>query len=256
MTLDREKDHHIQNLALLGQLVGGIAHDFNNLVTAMLFNLETARTSPPESVPSHRAFRNLHELMLGASTTARQLLTFARQRTQNSRPLEANSELQRSLGVLDRLMGDGIDLFFIGNSEPMWMLADPTMLDQTVLNLCLNARDAMPQGGVVTVQVMAFDHTASARRSPEASPGPYVEIRFSDTGTGIAPEHLDRVFEPFFTTKAGGGTGLGLASVSAGARQHGGWVEVESTMGQGTMFSVFLPRLSAMEEPTRLQGHR
>jgi CheY-like chemotaxis protein len=244
MNHDREKDHQIQNLALLGQLAGGIAHDFNNLLTAMFFNLETARAEVRASSEASRAFHNLEALMKRAATTTRQLLTFARQRTLDARPLDVNVEIGRSLDVLDRLMGESIEVYFLPSQENLWMLADASMIDQALLNLCFNARDAMPGGGVVLVEAKPHSHTAdSALRCPEAAPGDYVEIRFTDSGIGIPPENLSRVFEPFFTTKEPGkGTGLGLASVYGGARQHGGWVEVESTVGKGTTFSLFLPR--------------
>jgi len=244
MNHDREKDHQIQNLALLGQLAGGIAHDFNNLLTAMFFNLETARSESETSPEARRAFRNLEELMTRATSTTRQLLTFARQRTLDARPLEVNLEVARSLDILDRLMGDSIELFFVPAQEELWMLADASMIHQAILNLCFNARDAMPHGGVVTVETRVYTHSdGSAWRRPEAVAGDYVEIRFADTGVGIPPEHLNRVFEPFFTTKEPGkGTGLGLASVYGGVSQHGGWVEVESLLGKGATFSLFLPR--------------
>jgi signal transduction histidine kinase len=242
---DGEGDHHIQNLALLGQLAGRIAHDFSNVLTAMEFNLEQAKSD--DLTVGRQAISNLQLLVNRAAITTRQLLTFAQNRSPTSRPLAVNPEVGNTLEVLNRLLGDDIELRFVPAPGNPWMTADSGMVFQAILNLCFNARDAMPDGGVLTVEAQVLHHPGGREaRCPEAAPGDYVCLRFTDTGLGIAPEHLDRVFEPLFTTKAAGkGTGLGLASVCSGARQHGGWVEVDSSLGRGTTFRLFLPQAAA-----------
>jgi PAS domain S-box-containing protein len=252
-----ERLRQSEKMEAVGQLAGGVAHDFNNLLMILSLNLEQARLTATEG----ETLASLDEMattVARASKVTSQLLSFARRQAPQIRVVDLDSELKSPLGLLQRALGQNIDLQSIPAGRPVWIDADVSSLEQIVMNLCLNARDAMPHGGRLTVATEIVDFPpGSTRTALHARPGRFACLRVTDTGQGIQPHVLARVFEPFFTTKeVGRGTGLGLASVYGMVQQHQGWVTVESVVGKGTTFRVYLP-LSAKappEAPTNTQG--
>jgi PAS domain S-box-containing protein len=238
-----------QRLEAIGQLAGGVAHDFNNILTTILMEVELA--SEADWVPAE-VRESLGQIKAAAERAAgltRQLLLFSRRQVLQPRVLDLNEVVAGVAKLLQRIIGEDIRLQLVLHPAPLATRVDAGTLEQVLMNLAVNARDAMPDGGVLTVETGAQTlDVEGARRHPEAEPGSYVWVRVSDTGTGIPPDILPRIFEPFFTTKEPGkGTGLGLAMVYGVVRQHRGWVEVESQLGRGTTFRVLLP--ATMEKP-------
>lgn len=237
-----------QKMEAIGQLAGGVAHDFNNILTAIQMQAHLARTTPCMPPESLSLLNEVDGAIARASNLTRQLLAFSRRQVLQRRVVDLN-EVVASFGqLLQRTVGADVRLTIQLHPQRLATLADPGLLDQVLLNLVVNARDAMPKGGILLIQTMPVPVDGpTAGQLGELSPGRYVGLRVKDTGTGIAREHLPRLFEPFFTTKAPGqGTGLGLATVFGIVRQHGGSVFVESEPGDGTEFQVVLP---ASEEP-------
>lgn len=236
-----------QKMDAIGQLAGGVAHDFNNLLTVIQANASLARIMKLSPEMISRAFTEISEAANRAGTLTRQLLTFSRQQPVNKVTLDINQVVTDMNRMLQRLIGEHIQVNLRLSAEPALVQADSSMMEQVVLNLAVNARDAMPQGGSLTLLTRLLPlKQLPPQAPPEAVPGDYVCLEVRDTGTGIAPEHLSRVFEPFFTTKSvGQGTGIGLATVFGIVQQHGGWVTVDSHLGEGTYFCVFLPRVSS-----------
>jgi len=188
----------------------------------------------------------LGELEQGAQRAAnltRQLLLFSHRQVMQIKRVDLNEVIAGLMKMLHRLLGEHIDTSFSQNAEPVWLEADPGMLEQIVMNLCINARDAMPRGGQLKLSLQRQAFTAeNAPLHAGTQPGPFVCLSVTDTGCGMDEPTLKRIFEPFFTTKPlGKGTGLGLPTVHGIAAQHHGWVEVESAVGRGTTFRVFLP---------------
>ena len=240
-----EQLHHAQKMEAVGQLTGGIAHDFNNLLTVVIGNLEMLETRVADD-RSRSLVRQAEEAAeLGAELIDR-LLTFARRRSLEPQSLDLN-DLVLGLGdILRRALGEAIDLN-IRLSPGLWQVrSDPGQIENALLNLCLNARDALAQGGRVTIETANAELDGEAMAGdPEAKPGSYVRLSVSDDGPGMAPEVRARAFEPFFTTKEPGvGTGLGLSMVYGFARQSGGFARMTSEPGRGTTVSLFLPRLT------------
>jgi signal transduction histidine kinase/DNA-binding response OmpR family regulator len=234
---------HAQKMEAIGQLAGGVAHDFNNILAAALLHLQLLQQRQnlePELVASLRELEK--GTKRGASLT-RQLLLFSRRQVMQTKRLDFNEVIQGLLKMLTRLLGEDIDTIFSPGSEPVWVEADAGMLEQVVMNLCVNARDAMPRGGYLDLRLQHLALGAEeVRHHPEAQPGPFACLTVTDTGCGMDEATLKRIFEPFFTTKeAGKGTGLGLATVHGIVQQHHGWVEVQSVIDRGTTFRVFLP---------------
>ena len=233
-----------QKMQALGQLTGGIAHDFNNLLTVIIGNLELARIKlePQSSLATHIE-RSLWAAQRGGTLTS-QLLAFARKQPLAPAPIDLAANMPELVPLLRRTLGEHIDIRFV-DSAGLWpAMADPAQLESAVLNLALNARDAMPGGGRLTIElankVLDADY---ARAHAEVDAGDYVMIAVSDTGHGMTPAVLARVFEPFFTTKTEGrGTGLGLAMVFGFVKQSGGHVKVYSEPGEGTAVKIYLPR--------------
>lgn len=233
-----------QRLEGLGSLAGGIVHDLNNVLSPILMSVELLRRRlSRDDERSHKLLRRVEQSARRGSALVSQILAFARGVTGERRVLDprrlagelatfARETFPRSILVTARTAG-----------EPWSVRADPTQLHQVMLNLCVNARDAMPVGGELTVGVdSALLDAASPVRPPQAAPGPYVVVFVADTGTGIPPSLRDRIFEPYFTTKeALGGSGLGLATSRSIVEAHGGFIHVESEERRGTTFRVFLP---------------
>ncbi|MCL4368556.1 MAG: PAS domain S-box protein [Actinobacteria bacterium] len=234
-----------QRMEAVGGLAGGIAHDFNNLLTAIIGQTELLRgslCSPEEYATGLGEIRSAADR---AANLTRQLLAFSRRQALQPHILNLNDVAESMSGLLKRLLGEDIDLVFQGDPALRPVEADPGQLEQVIMNLALNARDAMPQGGKLTLE------THNVELGPEYAathagvrPGPHVLLALSDTGTGISNELLPHIFEPFFTTKElGKGTGLGLSTVYGIVKQSGGSIWVYSEPGQGTTFKVYLPRV-------------
>jgi len=233
-----------QKLEAIGHLARGVAHDFNNILTVIQGHqhlIQAERRLPPKAADSVAQIGVAAER---AAELTRQLLTFSRRQPLEARLLDMNEVIGRLTQMLRRVMGEDIRLRVFCSRRACGVMADAGMMEQVLLNLAVNARDAMPHGGCLTVRT---EHRRLRSLPPgapgSAGPGSYVALTVRDTGDGIPPENLERIFEPFFTTKsAGKGTGLGLATVRSIVEQHGGWIEVESRLSGGTAFRVLLPR--------------
>lgn len=234
-----------QKMDAIGQLAGGIAHDFNNILAVIQMQagmLREERNLPPTQFDFAS---EIEKAAQRAANLTRQLLLFSRRQTLQPRDLDLNELISHMTKMLQRILGEDIQMQFNHAPEPLYIRADAGMVDQVLMNLTVNSRDAMPQGGQLRIETSAveFDESTAAQ-FPNARPGAFVCLSVSDTGCGIPPEALPRIFEPFFTTKdVGKGTGLGLATVFGILQQHQGWIDVNSAPGQGTMFRVYLPRL-------------
>jgi signal transduction histidine kinase len=234
-----------QKMEVIGQLAGGVAHDFNNILAVIL--LQASLLKLEDNTPQQQLdiVREIETAAEQAVNLTRQLLLFSRKQVLQLRDLDLNLVVTNLAKMLQRIVGEQVRLQCQCAPQPLLIHADAGMLDQILMNLAINARDAMPQGGRITIEVSArsFDADTAARQVP-ARPGSFVCLRVSDTGCGIPPEVLPRIFEPFFTTKdVGKGTGLGLATVFGIVQQHHGWIQVDSQPGQGATFRVFLPHL-------------
>jgi PAS domain S-box-containing protein len=235
-----------QKMEAIGQLAGGVAHDFNNILTIILGHATLLTLTPldPKSSASATQIKSASERAAGLT---RQLLAFGRKQIVKPRPLDLNRVVGNLSEMLGRLLGEDIKLQFDFSPEPAIVEADSSMIEQILLNLSVNSRDAMPRGGTLSIGIklceVDVEHTW---QFADARTGNFVCLTHADTGMGIPPENLSRIFEPFFTTKElGKGTGLGLATVYGIVKQHKGWIEVESELGKGTSFSIFLPASSA-----------
>ena len=235
-----------QKMGAFGQLAGGVAHDFNNLLTIIKGYVCVLLD---EDCPAEKHAPGLNAIAKATDRAAqltRQLLAFSRRQLFQPRPLDLNEIVGGTGPMLQQLVGESITLKTQCRSGPVTITADPNMLEQVLINLAANARDAMPHGGQLTLSTAMGDiGSAQIRQHPEARPGPHVCLSVADTGCGIPAEHMPRLFEPFFTTKdVGKGTGLGLASVYGIVKQHEGWIEVSSRVGKGTSFKIFFPASS------------
>ena len=254
----RQREHaeaalrQVQKMEAVGQLTGGIAHDFNNILTVVVGNLdEIARRLPQEDELRRRGEAALRGVLRAAELTKR-LLAFGRRQTLAPQRVDLNHLVVSMLEMLTRTLGETIRVETISAGGAWPCRVDPNQLETALLNLALNARDAMPQGGKLVIQTanMHFDESYVARFEG-IDPGDYLMLAVSDTGLGIAKEHLGRIFEPFFTTKeVGKGSGLGLAQVYGFVKQSGGHTAVYSEPGIGTTIRVYLPRDLSPEEPT------
>jgi PAS domain S-box-containing protein len=232
-----------QKMEGIGQLAGGVAHDFNNILSALLMQTDLLATVEPLPEEVRAGLREIRGDVRRAAELTRQLLLFSRRQVMQLRRLNLN-DLVMNLGkMLQRIIGEDIQLQLHLHPGALPTRADAGMLEQVLMNLCVNARDAMPGGGWLLINTTeAVVDEARARAQAEATPGRYVCLSVSDTGKGIPPEILPKIFEPFFTTKeAGKGTGLGLATVFGIVKQHQGWIQVDNRPGQGVTFQIFLP---------------
>jgi PAS domain S-box-containing protein len=235
-----------QKMEAIGQLAGGIAHDFNNILCATLMHLGLLQHNPQLTVGIKESLEEVERETLRAANLTRQLLLFSRRQAARIEPWNLDNLIEDLLKMLRRLLGENIEVVFEGAAGASWVSADAGMMQQVVMNLCINARDAMPDGGRLTLATRMLEIEARSEKShPEARPGRFVCLSVTDTGCGMDEAVLGRMFEPFFTTKEiGKGTGLGLATVYGIVQQHQGWIEVESKPGHGSSFRIHFPSTS------------
>jgi len=239
-----------------GRLAGGIAHDFNNLLTAILGTSEILLQELPPYAPERSDVEEIKRAATRAANLTRQLLAFSRRQVLQPRVLDLATVVHGVETMLRRLIGEHILLVTRAATDLWRVRADPGQLEQVILNLCVNARDAMPTGGTILIEA-ENERFAGTTIAPESimPPGDYVQLTVSDTGTGMDPETQRHLFEPFFTTKEPGkGTGLGLATVYGIVKQSGGFIYAQSERGRGSQFRIFLPRVSGAPEPLEAQA--
>ena len=236
-----------QKMDSIGQLAGGIAHDFNNLLTVINGHTSLVIAGEKLSPKGAESIKEIAEAGKRASVLTRQLMTFSRKQEFHPQVVDLNEVVNHIAKMLRRILGEDVALQVDFAPGLPCILADLSMIEQVLLNLAVNSRDAMPRGGQLQIKTFALTlDSAAAQQNPEAAPGRYVCLSFSDTGCGIAPENLGRIFEPFFTTKAlDRGTGLGLATVYGIIKQHQGWITVQSQLGKGATFQIFIPASTA-----------
>ena len=233
----------VQRLEAVGQLTAGVSHDFNNLLTVILGNIEMVERATTDPRLQQRLGFMRQAALRGATLTA-QLLAFSRRQRLQPKPVDLNSTVEGMSELLKSTMGGSVRLSTVLKPDPWSALVDPTQIEMMILNLAINARDAMPVGGSLTIEAANVTLIEPPQRPGEPGPGDYVMIRVSDTGTGMDEAVRARAFEPFFTTKeVGKGSGLGLAQVLGFAQQSGGGVRIDSRPGEGTAVSVYLPRV-------------
>ena len=243
-----------QKLESLGRLAGGIAHDFNNLLTVIKGYLAIARSGLAPDDPVNADLREVDRAADSAAALTRQLLAVSRRQIIAPVALDLNAVVRRVHGMLGRILGEDIALVLATAPELRPVRFDPGQAEQVLLNLAVNARDAMPQGGRLTIGTANVDVGADDPRHPGFPPGEFVQLTVADTGVGMPPAVRDHVFEPFFTTKeVGKGSGLGLAMVHGAVAQNGGRIELESAPGRGTVFQIYLP---VTAEPAAVQRDR
>ena len=236
-----------QKLESLGRLAGGVAHDFNNLLTVINGYTEMLLDQAEDGSSDRDFLTEIHRAGEHASALTGQLLSFSRKQLTAPRALSLNQQVQEVTKLLQRLLGENISIVTVFGRELDDVMADPGQINQVLMNLAVNARDAMPSGGRLTIETCNLTVDAgSASAHPEVPPGAYVLLTVSDTGFGMDAEVRASIFEPFFTTKPSGkGTGLGLATVHGIVRQSAGWITVSSQRGKGTTFFIYLPRAAA-----------
>ena len=251
-----------QKMEAIGQLAGGVAHDFNNILAVIQMQADLLKTDAGITPAQLELAEGIANAAQRAASLTRQLLMFSRKQMLQLRDLDLNESINDMTKMLRRTLGEHIQLQFKFAMQPLFIHADAGMMDQVLMNLAVNARDAMPKGGQLVIETSAVEFDESVRaQSPQARPGSFVCLSVSDTGCGIPPEILPQIFEPFFTTKeVGKGTGLGLATVFGIVQQHQGWINVYSEAGRGTTFRIYLPRLAGMSgqkpEPSELAAVR
>jgi PAS domain S-box-containing protein len=243
----QEQFFEAQKMETLGTLAGGIAHDFNNLLNVMLGFASLARRRLSAEDPLRESIGMIEEAAQRAAELTRQLLGFSRPELHQVTAVSVNEVLSRVSHIVAHTFDRIVTVVIHKSDEAMWVNAEPSYLEQALLNICINARDAMAQGGTLTLEAAATPFAPHHSGPPETcAPGRYAQISIQDTGVGIAPEALPRIFDPFFTTKdPDHGTGLGLAMVRGFVKSHGGCVKVESDLGHGSRFTIFLPLVPA-----------
>jgi len=250
-----------QKLEAVGRLAGGLAHDFNNVLTAILGSVELLLLDTPPDAPTREELDIIRDAAARAQELIRQLLAFSARQVLQPRVLDLNRLVGDVNKMLRRLIGEDVELVSAPTPDLGAVRADAGQIEQALVNLAINVRDAMPEGGRLTIETANAEiPEAAGRPHGEVPPGRYVTLRVTDTGHGMDAETQAHIFEPFFTTKPHGkGTGLGLATVYGIARQSGGHVTVDSAPSEGTTFRIYLPRVDEAVEsrgPTRRRGAR
>ncbi|HEX2941546.1 MAG TPA: ATP-binding protein, partial [Rhodopila sp.] len=254
-----ERLHQAQKMEAIGQLTGGLAHDLNNLLTVIGGGAESLQRllAVAPGLDEKRIGRALRMITHGSERAAaltHRLLAFSRRQTLDPKPTNVNQLIAGMEDMIRRTMGPAIETQVIGAAALWTTLVDPHQLENALLNLCINARDAMPDGGRLTIEtanILVDDGTA---REGGITPGRYIVVNVSDTGTGMPPDVVARAFDPFFTTKPlGQGTGLGLSMIYGFAQQSGGKVDIHSQLGQGTLVQIHLPQYAGAMEEERQQ---
>ena len=245
-----------QKMDAVGQLTGGIAHDFNNLMMVVLGNLETAQRNARETDNPNlqRALKNAMRGAQRASSLTQRLLAFSRRASLNPKPLDINKFMVGAVDFMNRALGETVEIETVGSAGLWTVEVDADQLEVALLNLAINARDAMPSGGKLTVEAAnAILDREYCKMNLEVNPGQYVMLSVSDTGCGMSEETISRAFEPFFTTKEiGHGTGLGLSQVYGFVKQSGGHIRIYSEVGQGTTVKIYLPRFFGRDADDQL----
>ncbi len=250
VTDQRQLEEQLQRAAKLeavGQLAGGVAHDFNNLLTAILGYVDLDLTEVPEDTTLHEDLKRVRSAAKRASDLTRQLLAFSRQQAARPEVLDLNVAVENVSKMLGHLIEEHVELQLDLSEKPLTVRADPAQMEQVLMNLAVNARDAMPEGGLLTIETAVAELDESyVRTHAGARVGPHAMLAVTDTGIGMPPEIQERIFEPFFTTKeVGQGTGLGLSTVYGIVQQHGGSIQCYSEPNIGTTFKVYLPLAGA-----------
>ncbi len=248
MSDQKQRDHLVQTqkLEALGMFVGGIAHDFNNILSIIEGYTSIAVKQLKEGTLTPEQLQKILASTKRGAGLTRQLLAFGRQKVALPEKMDLSRSLRQEMVLLKPLMGETVQVFMTLPEEPVWIEAGEDQITQIILNLCLNARDAMPEGGEVAVMCMeSLARNVPQRLRGKNLSGRFVRITVMDSGSGIAPEALPKIFDPFFTTKdQGRGTGLGLSVVYGIVDQLGGAIEVESKIGEGSSFDVYLPQVA------------
>ncbi|MFN7139440.1 MAG: PAS domain S-box protein [Limisphaerales bacterium] len=246
-----ERLRHSQKMEAIGQLAAGVAHDFNNILTIIQGHTSLLLEQDALAAVTQEALKQVDLAAERAANLTKQLLAFSRKQVMQPRLIDLNEVVANTSRMLHRSLGENVSLHFNYTPGTAKVHADPGMIEQVIVNLAVNARDAMPNGGklVLSTESLSIDE-ADVRGRPEARVGRFVRITCEDTGCGIPPELIGRIFEPFFTTKeVGKGTGLGLSTVYGIVQQHHGWVEVVSTLGSGSAFKIYLPAVQQQTNP-------
>jgi two-component system cell cycle sensor histidine kinase/response regulator CckA len=246
-----ERAFHLQKMEGIGRLAGGVAHDFNNLLTGILGFVELAEQAKGMPADTRAHLQNARSAAQNAATLTRQLLAFARKQVIAPEVMDLNAVVHEGQRLLRRVLGDTIEIVLALDPELWPVLADRSQIEQTLMNLAANARDAMPTGGRLVLESRNVSFASPPAHLPiDVPPGEYVELTVADTGTGMEERARRHAFEPFFTTKAAGkGTGLGLAMTHGIVGQHGGYVWLHSEPGRGTAVTMLLPRASGGAQP-------
>ncbi|MCK5115899.1 MAG: transporter substrate-binding domain-containing protein [Candidatus Aegiribacteria sp.] len=240
-----EQLRQAQKMEAIGRLAGGIAHDFNNILQAIIGNISLIKENLSHDDLCYKRLEEILNEANRAATLIRQLLAFGRRQILQKIEIDVTSLINNLLSMVDRMIGETIEMEFLPDPDLWHILADQSQIDQVLMNLCVNARDAMPNGGVLTLKAMNVSLDESfVREHPWSMEGNFVLITVSDTGEGMDEDTISMIFDPFYTTKElGKGTGLGLATVYGIVSQHLGVIYVESTVGSGSTFSVYIPAL-------------
>ena len=241
-----------QKMESIGTLAGGIAHEFNNILGGIFGFLDIAREDVPVNSPVQESLDEIHRLGMRARNVVKQILAFSRKDHQKKRPIQLSLVLKEELKMLRATIPATIEIRHHLDASCGAIMADPMQIQQVIMNLCVNAKDAMEnKGGVLDISLspVVLD-MADIRLHPDLPPGEYAKLSVSDTGSGIAPEIMDKIFDPFFTTKdVGKGTGMGLSVVHGIIKDHGGTITLSSKSGEGTTFTVLLPVTDAEVTP-------